>query len=386
VFTRKPPGDSYLVSTNFNVANPANGFGVDSRYGTTQRLLGTLLSREDGLTAQDTAGVLDAVHVAGGTSWTIESLVADLPNGIIYLYYFHQFDKPVVLNVAEEIANPHPAGSLSNLFPEEVQQEAARRYQRIQAGKSRCQALGKLWVGLVLASLAGLLIGSSKGRQGWSFWIPLVIILGPLGLLIWLLAGRKWQSGTWQTVLVEAAGDAAPTVVAFVIYLIMVVTSPAMQASQVLQLLLIFVLPLLVGWLLFHGPWLALTTKTGYIRTLLRRLPQVLVAANLGMAGIDLLAATLINLSLRTCATIPLPPWTAVGWWGLTVIGALLGMLLLLLFEGWAVRRGFQAWSVLASGQGEVITPGWRKLWWWILLSYLALLAGIVGMVLLQSL
>lgn len=99
-----------------------------------------------------------------------------------------------------------------------------------------------------------------------------------------------------------------------------------------------------------------------------------------------MLAATLVNLSLRSCAALPLPPWTAVGWWGLTVIGAVLGMLLLLLFEGWAVRRGFQAWSVLASGQGEMITPGWHRLWWWILLSYLALFAGIVGMVLLQSL
>ena len=27
VFTRKPRGDGYLVSTNFNVANPANGYG-----------------------------------------------------------------------------------------------------------------------------------------------------------------------------------------------------------------------------------------------------------------------------------------------------------------------------------------------------------------------
>ncbi len=50
--------------------------------------------------------VLDAVHQGGGTSWTIESLVADLPNGVIYLYYFYQFDRPVVLNVADELAHP----------------------------------------------------------------------------------------------------------------------------------------------------------------------------------------------------------------------------------------------------------------------------------------
>jgi len=385
VFTRKPPGDGYLVSTNFNVANPANGYGQDSRYPTAQRLLGSLVSRDGELTTQDAAAVLDAVHVGGGTSWTIESLVADLPNGIVYLYYFHQFDKPVVLNVAEEIANPHSPGSLSLLFPEDVRQEAARRFQRIQAGGSRCQALGQIWLGLVLASLVGLLIGSINGRQGWIFWIPVVAILGPLGLLIWLFVGRMPGTAVWQVTLVEATGDVVPTVVSFVIYLIVAIIVPAMQASPSLQLLLLLGLPVLIGCFAFHAPLLALATKTGYFRTLLRRLPQVLVVANLGTAGIDFLAATLVNQSLRTCTAFPLPPWTAVGWWGLTVIGALVSYLLLLLYEGWAVRRSFHAWSILASGEGEVATPGWRKLWAWILLSYLALFCGIAGVLFVQQ-
>ena len=41
--------------------------------------------------------------------------------------------------------------------------------------------------------------------------------------------------------------------------------------------------------------------------------------------------------------------------------------------------RGFRAWSVLAWGDGEVATPSWRRLWWWILLSYLVLFAGIAA-------
>jgi hypothetical protein len=47
-------------------------------------------------------------------------------------YYLCQFDKPVVLNVADEIANARGGGPLSRVCPEDVQQEAARRYQRIQ--------------------------------------------------------------------------------------------------------------------------------------------------------------------------------------------------------------------------------------------------------------
>jgi hypothetical protein len=119
VFTRKPSGDGFLVSTNFNVANPANGFGYPCwRYDTAQELLGQLVNQGSALTAQNATAVLDAVHTDGGSSWTIESLVADLPNGIIYLYYFYQYDKPVVIKVVEEIAKAPAPGPLSRLFPD----------------------------------------------------------------------------------------------------------------------------------------------------------------------------------------------------------------------------------------------------------------------------
>jgi choloylglycine hydrolase len=163
VFTRKPQGDGYLVSTNFNVANHSNGYYPCWRYETAQELLGGLVNQEDELTAQDAATVLDAVHVESGAGWTLESMVADLTNGTVYLYYFHQFDRPVVLNVAEEITNARAGGPLSNLFPDDVKQEATRRYQHLQSLKSRYEVLGKVWLGLVVASLATLLICSIKG-------------------------------------------------------------------------------------------------------------------------------------------------------------------------------------------------------------------------------
>ncbi|MBW2410443.1 MAG: hypothetical protein JRF72_11645 [Deltaproteobacteria bacterium] len=69
VFTRKPPGDGFLVSTNFNVANPANGFDYPCwRYDRAQELLGQLVNQGGKLTAQDAASVLDAVHQQGGNS------------------------------------------------------------------------------------------------------------------------------------------------------------------------------------------------------------------------------------------------------------------------------------------------------------------------------
>jgi choloylglycine hydrolase len=385
VFTRKPQGDGHLVSTNFNVANPSNGDYPCWRYETAQELLGGLVSQGDELTAKDAADVLEAAHVEGGTSWTIESMVADLPNRMVYLYYFHQFNEPVVLNVAEEIANERAGGALSKLFPESVQQEAARRYERIQGRASRCQGFGMVWLGLVLTSLVVLLIASIKDRRGLIFWIPVVAITGPLGLLIWYSVRGKLTDRSWRSVLVETVGDVAPAVVGFVLYLVMVIMVPALQNSEPLQILLLFVLPPILGLVAFHGLLLTSATDQGYLHTLWKRFPHVWVSANLGMAGMFLLAFPVVNMSLRSCSIIPLNPWTLSLWWGFALLGALLAMVLLMFYEGWAGRRDFRAWAVLASGEGEIATPGWKFLWLWILLSLIILIAGAAAGVRIQQ-
>jgi hypothetical protein len=381
VFTRKPQDDGYLVSTNFNVANPSNGNYPCWRYETAQDLLSKLVIQEDELTTQDAANVLNAVHVEVGASWTIESMVADLPNGIVYLYYFHQFDQPVVLNVVEEIASERAGGPLSDLFPEAVKQEATRRYQYIQSQKNRYEVLGKIWLGLVIASLAVLLICSIKQRKGLIFWIPVVVILGPLGLLIWLVAGRKRRAGYWQAILVEAVGDVIPTIVAFITVTVVLVLVPWASSSSLLQLLLFFSSPLFIGWLVFQGLLLTFATKKGYLHTLLQRLPHTWVTANLGIAGIFALATPLANMSLQ----LPLLPWTVVAWWSFAVMSALVAMLLLLPYEGWSMRRGYLAWTILAWGEGQYTSAPWRKLWWWILLSYAALIGGVAGYLFIQQ-
>jgi len=381
VFTRKAQGDGYLVSTNFNVANPSNGYYPCSRYETAQKLLGKLVNQGGMLTVRDAANVLDAVHVEGGASWTIESMVADLHNGIVYLYYFHQFDKPVVLSVTEEIASARAGGPLSKLFPEDVQREAAQRYQRIKAQRDRYEVLGKVWLGLVVASLAALLIFSIKQRRGLIFWIPAVIILGPLGLLIWLAAGRKRRVGKWQAILVEATGDVIPTIVAFVAAAVGLVLVPGASSSPSSQLLLFFGLPLFIGWFGFQGLLLTFGTGKGYLRTLIQRLPHTWVTANLGIAAIFALATPLVILSIQ----LPLPAWIAIAWWAFSVMSALVAMLLLLLYDGWIVHNGYQGWYILAWGEGEVTSAPWRKLWWWILLSYAALTGGIAGFVFIQQ-
>ncbi len=66
-------------------------------------------------------------------------------------------------------------------------------------------------------------------------------------------------------------------------------------------------------------------------------------------------------------------------------MGALAGGLLLYAYHAWAVRRGFSAWSTLLWSAGKaddsttaVVSPPWRRLWLWIVSSFVVLVAGMV--------
>jgi hypothetical protein len=385
-FTRKPPGDGFLISTNFNVADPINASGYPCwRYDRAQELLGRLVDKGSELTAEDAAGVLNAVHQHGAGGWTIASIVADLPRGLIYLYYFYQFDRPIVLSVEEELANPRVPGPLSHLFPDDVRQEAARRYQEMQAKAGRCRLVGMAWLAIALISLILMIALPIEGRRGLRLWVPAAVLLGPLALLVRFIAKRCGQRSRRPIALLEALGDVTPTVIAFVASLVTVILVRTEQAPRSLEIPLVLGLPLLTGWLAFHGPLLASLTDKGYWRFLSQRLPHVLVATNLGMGGISVVAMPLVNQTLRTCSILPLTAWTVMIWWAISALGALVGGLLLFLYECWALRGGFQAWSIQACGAGTMRTPSWRKLWWWIPLSFVALFGGIAIGVILQQ-
>jgi hypothetical protein len=116
-FTRKPKGNGYLVSTNFNRANHKNRYGDLPcwRYNKASEMLSTLDKKET-VTVDQLKGVLDGVHVEGKNHQTQYSNLFDLSNGIMYLYYKHQFDKPLVINFKEEIRKEPPARKLAELF------------------------------------------------------------------------------------------------------------------------------------------------------------------------------------------------------------------------------------------------------------------------------
>ena len=375
-FTRKPAGDGFLVSTNFNLANPMNGSYPCWRYTRAEELLKDIDNGDD-LTAGRAVSILDAVHVESVTVWTVMSVVGDLPRGLVYVYLFHQFDAPIILNVADEIASAPEPGPLRDIFPPETVSRADQVHQRLMARSARCDAAGLTWLGLVAVSLAVLLLLVRPARRGLIVWVSVVAVLGPAGLLVWLITARGHRTST----LLEDVGDLPPYVVGMVAALLAAVFVPGISQNTLLQLLAFYGLPLTIGLFLYQAPLLACATRSGYVRTVLCRLPAVLVSTNLALAGLFAISLPLIKLHLNYCgfSTVTFLPW-----WATVVLGALAGGLLLYAYHAWAIRRGFVAWSALLRGTDEgsdgtpvIFSPSWRRLWLWLLLSFVALIAGI---------
>ena len=106
-FTRKN-SSHYLVSTNFNLANYANGYYPCSRYSTATSMLASITDEAD-LTVGACRDILDAVHAEGEYA-TKYSNVFDPVNLEIHLFYNHNFDKMISLDLMFELGNVRRGG------------------------------------------------------------------------------------------------------------------------------------------------------------------------------------------------------------------------------------------------------------------------------------
>ena len=375
-FTRKAPGDGFLVSTNFNLANPSNGGYPCWRYSRAEEMLGQIRGQDE-LTKDRVASVMEAVHVEGPSGWTLYSVVADLRLRLVYVYFMFQYDAPLVLSIDHEITQSQPPRPLSELFPEETRQQADRAYQRLVTRSSRCAIAGWAWLGLVAGCLLVLVLLARSRRRGLAYWIPVVAVLGPVGLLAWLMAA----GGRRRPVLVETMGHLPPNIVGMVLALQVAARVPEIAQNPGLQLLMVYGLVFALGLLCNQAPLLARLAGRDYVRTALRRLPGALVSTNLALAGLVAIGLPLVNWQVSYCG---LGRLVVLQWWALVALGSLVGGLPLLAFHAWATRRGLCTWSALLWGRNQgdeqpaaVSSPPWRQVWGWVVLSFLVLIAGI---------
>jgi hypothetical protein len=100
---------SYMVATNFRASSTEPI--TCERYLTSE----TMLASAEAYSVDLFRDILDAVqNAAGGTTY---SNIYDLKQRIVYVYFYHDFEHPVVFNLDEELEQGAHAYELPDLFP-----------------------------------------------------------------------------------------------------------------------------------------------------------------------------------------------------------------------------------------------------------------------------
>jgi hypothetical protein len=210
-FTRKKEGDGYLVSTNFNRANPENAYSYPCwRYDKAVEMLDKIEDEND-LMVDYFKSILDAVHGEGASNNTLYSNIFDLRNGIIYLYHWHQYDEVVKLNVAEQIERGFGCQRIADLFSQQTNDKALAEFLGY---KGKIIIVRKnfvlAWMVLVACSVVALiwdLIRGSKASCGIrAVWILVVALFGPFGLLVYYFSYRRPQHSAAHESVLESQG------------------------------------------------------------------------------------------------------------------------------------------------------------------------------------
>ena len=145
-FTRKEPGDSFLVSTNYNLANPANGGPDCWRYDTAVEMLSQL--GEDELTVEFCRDVLDACHLEGDFR-TLYSCVFDPVSSGLHFWYLHQFYERATFDSEDMFSQGQAVHEIRDLFSEETAKAGDASVSRAGGSVASNVALGLLGVAAI---------------------------------------------------------------------------------------------------------------------------------------------------------------------------------------------------------------------------------------------
>lgn len=139
---------AYQVATNFSQSATPPDSITCWRYLAADRILAR--SGSPGIDLM--RSVLDSTHAAGADVNTLYSNIYDLTNGLIYLYFFHDYGSPLVLDIAAEIAGGPSARSIRSLFPSNAAADAHKaRMDSILISRLAARPMGALdtaaWTG-----------------------------------------------------------------------------------------------------------------------------------------------------------------------------------------------------------------------------------------------
>jgi hypothetical protein len=101
----------YQVNTNFNICDLKNGIS-DRRY----NIASEMLSGRTNLSVDYFRNILDRTHQEGDLT-TLYSYVYDIRKGLIYVYFFHNFENAWVIDIKKELKKGYRLENLADHFP-----------------------------------------------------------------------------------------------------------------------------------------------------------------------------------------------------------------------------------------------------------------------------
>jgi len=118
VFTARADNKSFLLSTNYNLSNPANSFNDSYPCWRTIRanILFDRFASIENIGIEHLKYVLDATHIEGGIGNTLYSYICDLKQNKVHVFYWHQYYECIELDVLEEMSKREEPQLLLNLF------------------------------------------------------------------------------------------------------------------------------------------------------------------------------------------------------------------------------------------------------------------------------
>ena len=144
------------------------------------------------LTPDFIASVLDAVHEDSRTIKTLYSNIFDLKNGIVYLYFMHDYKNVCKLNAYEIISSNQPPKRIKDIFPQNIPEKGSD-------GDQNYSLKVGLIIGWIILVIGSLIIAFSKifryngiSRKKRVLWILIILFLGPIGLISLFIA-KNWD-------------------------------------------------------------------------------------------------------------------------------------------------------------------------------------------------
>lgn len=384
-FTRKDRGDGYLVSTNFNLAYPENGTLPCWRYDRATEMLDRIFERSV-LDVEQLRMVLDAVHQEGPSVNTVYSNIFDLRQGVVYLYHWYQFDEAVVLDLEEVLAQDASSARIQSLFSQATQDEAAAAHEYYLGIPDRWRNVAQIYLVITAASLVVMLWSLIRvSPMSWRMrlvWFLSGVLLGPLGLLVFLLSTHRTRGdedtpGSRAPWRVALAGSVYSLVgygaVWFLTLAYLILFVEEFTPRQILGFT--YALPLLIGLLLLRAPLIALRRKNSFWDALRRAMLPEFIALNFACVGFFPAAFLPVNIFFTEMPGIGDPLL-----WFTLLMGAMAGFLTLIPLNMWITYRGAAGGIQQLSSGAEPIGAAGDSLTlrnaWYLAIASFALFLG----------